>query len=363
MELIIDRDQLVQALQFTNLAVSSKPTIEILSNLLLEINKGSLIITSTDLDIFIKHRIAIDSEIKARLTAPARKLRDIIASLPDAEITFKINPEKNKLYVIGKKTKFSINTVPADDFPKVEITDKQKSMTIPQPVLKEILSKTVFAVSKNESKHTLKGLCLEIKDKKITLIGTDGRRLAVVSHDIDLEIENSKYILPQKAIKQLLNILQTEGETNIYLSNNHACFKVNNTILGVRLIEGEYPEYRKIIPKESKIEFNLEVEKLIAATKRAALFTKEGSGVKYSFDKNRLTLSANIPEIGEAIEKMEIEGSEQINIVFNPLYVLDALQNVNTEKVVFSLNDGSSPALIEPVNNGGYLQLIMPMQT
>ena len=231
-----------------------------------------------------------------------------------------------------------------------------------QPILKGLIAKTIFAASKDENRHTLTGLCLEIKDKRLTFAATDGRRLAVVSHDIDAGIDNLKCILPAKSMRYLMQILRPEGEVKIYPGKNLVCFEASNTILGVRLIEGEFPEYQQIIPKETKIEFNLEVEKLISATKRAAIFTKEGSGVKYSFGDNRLIFTSNTPEIGEAKEEVEIESSEKIDIAFSPQYFLDALQSINTKRVILGLNDSSSAAVIGPLNDGNCLQLLMPMQ-
>jgi len=363
MELRMEKDRIVQALQITNLAVNSKTALPILSNLLWEIDEKYLTMTATDLEIFIRHRVRIDSEIKTRFTAPAKRLKEIIASLPDGGVNLDFNPEKNKLNINAERITFSINTLPANDFPQVQITDKQKTITLPQPVLKQLLARTIFAVSRNDLRQVITGLCLEIKDKKLTLAGTDGRRLAMSLHDLDSGIEDFKCILPAKAVRPLLSILQPEGEVKLYPDKTLVGFELNETILGVRLIEGRFPEYRKVIPQETKIEFNLEVENLIKATKRAAIFTKEGSGIKYSFGNNKLTLTSNTPEIGEAKEELELESSREMEIVLNPRYILEALQNLNTEKVVLGLNDKDSPALIEPLNDGDYLQLIMPLRT
>lgn len=362
MEIMINKEELIEALQIANLAVGSNAKLPVLNNILFEINEGNLTTTSTDLEVFIKHSITINSDVKTRFTAPAKKLKDIIGSLNDAEINLGLNEKKKVLDIKGDNARFSLNTISADDFPKVEVAKKEKTIVIQQAILKELLARTIFAVSKDDKRYAITGICFEIKDNKLTLAGTDGKRLAIASHDLALDTEGLRFILPAKALRNILQLLQKEGDVTIYLDKSLAYFEIGNTLLGIRLIEGEYPDYQKIIPNETKIEFNIDVERLISATKRASIITKDGSGVRYSFKKEKLAITACASEIGDVRDEFEIEGSEEIEIVFYAQYILDALQNINSEKLMLVLNSSTSPAIIEPLNDGNYIQLIMPMQ-
>ena len=361
MQVKMSSDMLRKAVQVVNRAVSNNAGLSILQTILFEVNKNKLNLTATDMESFIQHRLIIDSADSDSFAIPAGITKEIVMALPDGEVS--ISHSDSTVKVEAEKSEFKIKTLPAEDYPRVQALDNAETITMLQPVLKDLIDKTVFACSNNETHHALAGPCLTIKKNKVTLVATDGRRLAVVCHNNVAEIENSQYILPAKGMKCLSSLLSSEGDVKIFIDKKLVRFELANTTVGIRAIEGNFPEYEKVMRQNSKMEIVLDVKAVIDATKRVALLAEEKFfSVKYSFNGDKLVISSKSEGIGEAEEELKVENSQDIKIAFNPAYMIDALERMGTEKAILELKDETSPAILKPSEESDHTQVIMPVQ-
>ncbi len=362
MRITVQKEFLVNGIQAVMGAVTLKNTLPILSNLLIEASSDNVKITATDLDIGITATIQAVVEDKGAVTVPAKRFADIIKELPDSEI--EITAKKNNTIIIATNTTtFKILTTPKDEFPQLPTPITKEEITLKQNNLKRMLLATTFAISKDETRYVLNGICFVLTKKYIQLVATDGRRLAIVNQKQETEIqEEKKYIIPTKTTQELLKNLNETEQIKIQFSKNQVTFYLNNLHIVSRLIEGEFPDYKQAIPKKIDKTIIIERNKLIPAIKRASLLTTpESQAIKLHLTKNKLTISKTTPEIGEAKEEIEAQytGAELL-IGFNPTYLLEVLRSIKQETVEFELTGPEKPGVIR-INNT-YLYIILPMQ-
>lgn len=361
MKLKIPKRALLEATQTTHSIISSKNTLPILSNLLIEAQKDQLKLTATDLDIAMVYTTQAAITQEGATTVPAKRFADIIKELPDENIT--ISAKKNNTIVIDCNTAhFKVNTIPREEFPKLPGYKNQESLKLEQETLKQMLSMTSFAISHDETRYILNGVLFEIRPQKINMIATDGRRLAFVQKKLDTKMQKEKkMIVPAKTVNELNKTLK-EGEVKIHLGENQVAFNMGNIVIISRLIEGEFPRYEQVIPKEEKEKMVVDKSSLLAATRRANLLTSQDSqAIKLDIFKNRLVVSKNTPDIGEAREELSTEyNGGDLSIGFNPSYLIDVLKNVNTEKVGFELTAPDKPGVIRAQDD--FIYVVLPMQ-
>jgi DNA polymerase-3 subunit beta len=263
---------------------------------------------------------------------------------------------------------YKINGLGADEFPPAPKFKDDKKVVLPQEKLRSMLKKTSFAVSTDESRYVLNGIFLSLKDHKLTMVATDGRRLALVDEEADVpEKSQGEFIVPAKAVNELNRLLQDKGEVEIRFSENQAAFTLKDDkgftiLITTKLIEGNYPNYRQVIPAEAKERIALVREEFLHALKRAEIMTSEKSNsVKLAFSKNNLTITANSPEVGEAKESIAINyKGKDMAIAFNPRYVIDPLTALANDEVYIELIDELSPGVLKI--NGPFLYVVMPMR-
>jgi DNA polymerase III subunit beta len=362
MRITIEKQVLLEALQGVMGAVAQKNTLPILSNILLEAQATTLNITATDLDIGITNSQEADIIEQGSTTTPAKRFLDIIKEYPNT--TLQITTKKNNtLLITTQNTTIKILTTPPEEFPNIPTTLTTQTVSIQQNILKQMLTQTAFAMSREETRYVLNGVCMEVQPKTIQLVATDGRRLAIIKqpHQSDVRAP-STIIIPSKTIHELLKTLQEQGFVDIKLTKNQAVFKINNTTIISRLIEGEFPNYQQALP--AKADFLLTVSKsvLVPAIKRVALLTTtESQAIKLHVTKNKLTISKTTPDIGEAIEEVEtMYAGPEIQIGFNPNYLLDVLKNTNNETVTIELTGPEKPGVFRVGDE--YVYIVLPMQ-
>ncbi|MCQ9206794.1 MAG: DNA polymerase III subunit beta [Omnitrophica bacterium] len=358
-----DKTQLLKITQKVQNAISSKATLPILSNILLETQGNLIKITATDLDIGISSKIQIKPESEGAITLPAKKFIDIIKELPDSqEISF--SAKKNNVATIEcGKIVFKIIGLPKDEFPQPPEFKNKNAITLPQKFLKDMISITAFAVSKDETRYVLNGVLFTIKNKTIKLVATDGRRLAVVEKKLQSETTlNEQAIIPTKTIQELNRLLGEEGFVKILFDENQVLFDLGDTLVVSRLIEGDFPNYEQVIPKEAKEKVVVERNAFLSAAKRASILTNQDSiAIKMNISKDRMAISKNTPYMGEVKEELNVTyKGKEISVGFNPSYIIEVLKNIDSNNIEFELADNDKPGVIRLGNE--YVYVVLPMQ-
>ena len=305
--------------------------------------------------------IPVNTQEVGAITIPAKRFGDIIRELPDNEVS--ITTKKNDLVVIETKMcQFKIMGLSREEFPKLPEFKDKEAIQLEQASFKEMLRLTAFAVSFDESRYILNGILFTLKKNTLTLVATDGKRLAIVErklkHDIDKEVN---IIVPIKTIQELNRNLKEEGELSLVLGNNQALFDLGKVMIISRLIEGEFPDYRQVIPASSENKIRVNREEFLLAVKRAALLaTPDYQAVKLEIFKDKLVVSKSTPDIGESREEVSAEyRGKELVIGFNPAYLIDVLKNLTLESVEFELTDSEKPGAIR---TDGYVYIVLPMR-
>lgn len=358
-----DKNQFLKTIQKVQNAISSKTTLPILSNMLLEARKNSIKITATDLDIGISSTMSAKPETEGGITLPAKKFIDIIKELPDSN-NISISTKKNNVTTIEcSKIVFKILGLPKDDFPQPPAFKNKETITLSQDFLKNMISMTAFAVSNDETRYILNGVLFIIDNKAIKVVATDGRRLAVVEKKLPAEtIMEKRVIIPTKTIQELNRLLQEEGECKISFDENQVLFDLGDTVIISRLIEGEFPNYEQVIPKEIKEKVMVGRDDLMDAARRASILTNQDSmAIKLDVSKNRMAISKNTPYTGEVREELGISyKGKDLSVGFNPNYIIEVLKNIDEKEVGLELGGSDKPGVIRLGNE--YVYVVLPMQ-
>lgn len=362
MKFSIVRSKFLDGLQKVQNVVSGKGTLQILQNALFQAEDGRLCITTTDLDISERCFVECEIEQPGSTTLPIRRLSSIIRELDEGKIMVEVN-EDDVATVQAGSSYFKIIGMSVRDFPPVPAPEGQFCYRIDQGVLREMLRKTSYAVSQDETRRVLNGVLMAFKDNGLTMVATDGRRLALVEHEIEFPPEaEAEMILPTKAVSELMRILANEGDLKVYAQKNQVVFELGSTMLSSKLIDGVYPNYRQVIPGACDERVVIEREALLAALRRVSVVTTDKSNAtRLTFSANQLTISITTPDVGEARDTVPVKyAGKEISIIFNPEYVQDPLKNIDDDEVFLELNDGHSPALLKC--NVPFLYVLMPLR-
>lgn len=356
------KDVLLKNVQVVENAVSAKTSLPILSNILLEAGDDEVVLTGTDLDVGIISSIPIKPSIKGSITVPAKKFLDIIKELPQLNISVSVK-KNNMVWVECGKSVFKIIGLTKEEFPQLPETKNKIFISLGQKQLKHMLEMVEFSMSRDETRYVLNGVLFVIKSSSIKLVATDGRRLAIAESEGQFQnAKEVKAIVPAKAIQELGRILSDEGEAKMFFSENQAIFDLGQTKLITRLIEGEFPAYEQVVPKEAKDKAVISREAFLASTKRAGLFSSQDSmAIKMEFARDSLVLSKATPYLGEVKEELGIEykGKDMV-IGFNPQYLIDVLRVMDVDHVNFEAVDIDKPGVIRIGKE--YTYVVLPMQ-
>lgn len=363
MKVKVLREEITKGLQDVISAIPSRSSLPILSNLLLEASDQSLKITATDLEICIKKQVSAEVIESGKITTPGKKLHDILREASDE--VFIIEETKGFGMILrGEKFYVKLLGFSPDEYPDIpEISGNE--LILDATVVKEMVSKTYFACSREETRYVLNGILFDFRGQDLRMVASDGRRLALYHSKINTKFQG-KYIVPQKAIIELLRLIDKTESEQIHLKisdkNNQISFVTAGTELITRLIEGEFPNYEDVIPQESSTKIKLKTAQFYQAIKRASLLsTTESIAVRLEVTKNSLTVSKITPELGEVREELEVDyKGEDMVIGFNPQYLLDVLKTISEEKIEIELNGADKPGVIRL--NSYYIYLVLPMQ-
>jgi DNA polymerase III subunit beta len=356
------KEKLLEGLQQVQNVVSTRTTLPILSNVLLQAKGTEVLLTTTDLDVGVRGAFEASVEKDGATTLPARRLFTIIRELPSSEVSIEVD-SKNAASIRSGQSFFKILGLPEEEFPPLPKFDSAKVVTIRQKDLRDGLRKTSYAISTDETRYVLNGLLFSFKENKLTLVATDGRRLAMV--DIELEFPKSHeadIIVPTKAVTELGRLLTEDGEVKVSMGSGQIAFDLNNTLLVSKLIEGNYPNYKQVIPTETKERVTLERETFLNSLRRVSLLASDKSNsIKLNFSKNNIDITANTPEVGEAKESLPVAyKGRDFSIAFNPEFLMAPLRALGEDEVFLDLIDEMSPGVLKIQTP--FLYVLMPMR-
>jgi DNA polymerase-3 subunit beta len=368
MELVVRKNDLLRELQLFQGIVERKNTIPILANVLMEAKADEVKFLATDLEVALRSRCAASVAKGGSLTLPAKKLYEIVKSLPDTDI--KIAEDKSGVKVAADRFDSRMQTLPREDFPTLPEGPGSPAVLLPRAGLKELVAKTLFAITGEDTRFFLNGALLVMRPESISMVATDGHRLALVTTKWEGKTQSSEEsnpILPKKTLGELARLLaEGDGDIGFTRGENHLFFDVGGRLLISRMIDGQFPNYERVIPKGNDKHIEFERDRLTNAVKRVALLSNERSrAVKIQVDKGKVEVTSSSPEFGEAHETLPVDYSgSAMQICFNAQYVLDFLAAVTTDVVALELKDEVSQAVMTPVGAEGYeyTYVIMPMR-
>ena len=363
MKITTTKAALLDPLQQVGGVVERRQTLPILANILLNLRGKSLVITATDLEVEMKTSTQVEASGETDITLPARKLIDICRALPDQAVIH-INVEGERFVIVSGPIRFTLGTLPAKDYPVIEPTTSSSSFAVSEKILKTLIEKTHFAMAQQDVRYYLNGMLLEIKEGKIRSVATDGHRLATSESRIDNAME-LQVIIPRKAILELGKLLSgSTREVLVDVSSNHIRFSIGSTVFTSKLIDGKFPDYKRVIPINSDKTVLADREILRDALQRTSILSNEKyRGICFQFSKNSLELLAHNPEQEEAKEELPIDYiGDELVIGFNVGYLIEVLNVLETEKVRLMLSDSNSSCLVEAEENSDSRYVIMPMR-
>jgi DNA polymerase-3 subunit beta len=361
MKFSIEKDHILEALQKVQSVVGQRPSLPILSNVLLEAENGKLVLTATDQEVSVRTHIEADIAEPGSTTLPARDFFNICRDAPTHQIDISIN-EKNLAEISSGASVFKLEGLSSDDFPPLPSFEESFSYTLDQSVLKDLLQKTYYAASTDESRIILNGSLISFKNGKLTVVCTDGRRLVLVEHELDVPEEAERdLVVPTKTVNELIKTLQETGEVEIKTSLTQIAFEFGNIFIISKLIEGTYPNYRQVIPAQCEERIAIERDVLLAAVRRVSLMLDDQSAsVKLEITENQIELTTTSLK-GEARESIPVKYSgKNITIAFNPAFLQAPLKHLDSDEIYLELSDELSPGVIK--SNIPFLYVIMPIR-
>jgi len=372
MKISCTQENLNQGLSIVSHIANKNSNLPILGNILIKVQDKIINLSATNLEIGIQVGIRGKIESEGDFTIDARLFSDYISLLPKDRIDLELSD--NDLNIRCNKQKTKIKTQSASDFPLIPQLDKKNPYIIKAKDFKKAVSEVVFAVSISETRPEISGVYMDFNNNQLVMAATDSYRLCEKNIKIEKENqENKQIIVPVKTLQEISRILSVfKEETSldnienieIYISSNQIMFSYNGVDLVSRLIDGQYPDYRQILPNEKKTTIKINKDILIKAVKTSSLFTKSGiHDIKLEFLKGNLVITSSSAQTGENISELEVEkDGDDNNIVLNYKYLLDGLQNIDSENVIFELNTSSNPCVLKPDGSNDYIYIIMPIK-
>ncbi|HEX6997016.1 MAG TPA: DNA polymerase III subunit beta [Gammaproteobacteria bacterium] len=364
MKFSVPREAILKPLQTVVGVVERRQTMPILSNVLLTVRGGKLAVTATDLEVEMVAETEVEAGTPGEITVPGRKLHDICKALPDGA-GVDVSLSGDRLTVKAGRSRFTLSTLRASDFPTVEEVAQQQVLRLPRKELKRLIDKTHFSMAQQDVRYYLNGLLLETGRQRLRAVATDGHRLALAEVTLtDGASREEQLIVPRKGVLELSRLLDGEGDIELVLGKNHIRAQVDSVRLTSKLIDGRFPDYNRVIPTEPPNVLVADRNLLKAALQRTAILSNEKyRGVRLELSGNTLVLQANNPEQEEAMETLEVDYSgEPLEIGFNVTYLLDALGAVDDDQVEFGMTDANSSCLIKGPGEQSSRFVVMPMR-
>ncbi len=365
MKFSIERSHLLKPLQQVSGALGGRPTLPILGNLLLKVEDNVLSMTATDLEVELISRVTLEGDFEAgSVTVPSRKFLDICRGLPDdSVITFVL--EGDRVQVRSGRSRFSLSTLPASDFPNIEDWQSEVEVSLTQADLRGVIEKTQFSMANQDVRYYLNGMLFEIDGSTLRSVATDGHRMAVSQTQLGADFAQKQIIVPRKGVLELVKLMDApEQPVTLQIGSSNVRAEVNNFVFTSKLVDGRFPDYRRVMPQQTTKTLEASCDELRQAFSRAAILSNEKfRGVRVNLAGSEMRITANNPEQEEAEEMLDVtfEG-DAIEIGFNVSYVLDVLNTLRCEKVRISMSDANASALIENADDDSALYVVMPIR-
>lgn len=361
------KDSLSYGVQVVQRAVSAKNPLPVLSGILLKTMGGQLILTATDLEMGIECIIPVDVNDEGGVVLPSRYFGEIVRKLPDMKISVDVKKENHSTTIKYGQSEFTLLGLSPDDFPILPSIDSESILFVKQNVFKNMIKQVGFSISNDDNRPVFTGILMEIEDGVIRLVATDTHRLAYRSAKIESSEGNfvKSVIIPGKTLNELNRIMSGESEgLKIAFGENQIVFEMPGIRLISRIIEGQFPNYRQVIPQGCKTKIKVKTKELLEAVERASLLAKEGANViKLNITEGLMFISSNSPEIGKIEEQINIEmEGEEAQIAFNSKYLMDVLKVIEVEEILLELTGSLSPGIIKPLEGEDYIYLILPIR-
>ncbi|MCU0846421.1 MAG: DNA polymerase III subunit beta [Spirochaetes bacterium] len=369
MQINVDKESLLRSVNIAD-SIVSKNINTVLSNCLFNISKSQIEIISTDNEIAIRTKIDAVSDSSLSFTANGKKLSSILKELPDDELVIDINDS----FLIDLKTKskdvkghYTIIGSSSEEYPEVPAFVDENSIEIEQHLLKEMIRKVIYAASYDTIKPVFNGLFFSSDNQgKISIVATDSRRLAIITRSFEKNIDiGDGIIIPLKTMNEIYRLLESTGKCKFTLQKNQCFFRIGNTEIISRIVDGQFPNYRQVIPHDTIFEALVDTKKFLGSVRRAMIFTREPSNkIVLNFSKDKILIEANTPELGKAEEEIPIdsEKAEKISIGINAQFLIDSLKEIDTANMKCGITGQMSPVTILPEDDSNYISVIMPIQ-
>jgi DNA polymerase-3 subunit beta len=364
MKLTAEREKLLAPLQAVIGVVERRQTMPVLANVLLAVTQGRLSVTATDLEVELVAATEVTVQQTGDITVPGRKFLDILRALPE-RVTVAITAEGDKAIIKAGRSRFTLATLPAAEFPVIEDINSQQSVQIPHKELSRLLEKTHFSMAQQDVRYYLNGMLLEIDGQMLRAVATDGHRLALSEATLESKAKSSQQVIvPRKGVLELQRVLTPEGTASLAIGSNHVRAQIGDVRFTSKLIDGRFPEYSRVIPSAPAAAVRADRDVLRQALQRTAILSNEKyRGIRINMRKNAMTVQAHNPEQEEAEEEIEVayEGAD-LEVGFNVNYLLDALAAIDGQDVEIGLTDSNSSCLIRSPGSASSRYVVMPMR-
>jgi len=364
MKVVIEKEELVKATQIAQTGISTKSTLPHLNSFFLEARDKEILISATDLEIAVKCTVPCNVKKKGKVTVIGKKFAEIVKELPGEEVAIE-EIEENRILIKSGTDVFRLSGIPVEDFPEIPEFDEKKGMKVEKEKFQNMLIKTHFSSSTDESRYVLCGVYCVFEKGKLKVVATDGRRLSYIYEETN-KSNKGNVIIPNKTVNTLLKLLNfSKGEELLFgITENMVAFKFDSILLTSRIIDGSFPNYEQVIPKSQECSVTCNVQELLKATRRVSLMTTERSrAVKYDFKKNTLLIYAQTEGIGEGVTEIPVNyENKEIEIAFNPQFIIDTLRHIDTDEVEIMFTNSLNPVTFKPKGKDNYLNIIMPMR-
>lgn len=363
MKFSIVRSKFIEGLKSVQNIVAGKGSLPIIQNVMIDAKGGDITLTTTDLDISIRSTVSCEVNEEGATTLPVKLLFNLISKAPEGVVEVTVDSNEQAVIRAGSAS-YRLNGKPEADFPRLKTDEETSEYVMPRQTLQEMFRKTSYAASQDDTRRTLKGVLMSFKDSRLTMVATDGRRLALVEKEMEFPKNAERdIVLPSKAVQELQRSLNGEGDVKMEVSVSKICFSFGDIQIYSKLMDDTYPNYRQVIPKECAEKIVVDRQLLLSALERASVMTMdEAHSTKLIFESNRLTVTSAANEIGEAKDEVPIKyAGEKIEIMFNPNYLMDPLKAIDDDEVSININNGHSPAVIKC--SIPFLYVLMPLRT
>jgi len=364
MKFKIVRSRFLEGLKSVQNIVAGKGSLPILQNVLIEANNNTIKMTTTDLDISIESILECEVIEPGSSTLPVKILFNSILKVEECEVEVDID-EKERASIRAGSAKYRLVGMKEVDFPRLPKDEDAYVYRIQQATFRDMLRRVSYAASQDETRRTLKGVLMSFKDEKLTMVATDGRRLALIEQEMEFpkDCEND-IVLPSKAVAELQRSLTGEGEVSLMVKKSQICFKLDTLVIYSKLMDDVYPNYRQVIPQDTTKHISVDRQCLLNALERASVMTMdEAHSTKLTFSEGKLLVNSSASDIGEAKDEVAIKyAGEPIEIMFNPSYVMDPLKVLEDDEITVNLNNGHSPAVIKSTVMNTFLYVLMPLR-